>query len=518
MQYAIYLRKSRADLDAEALGQGETLARHRATLIEYAQRNGLEIGEIYQKIVSGESIEARPEMRRLLADVENKRWAGVLCMDIDRLARGDSADQARITKTFKIAETLIITPLKVYDTTRDSDEEYVDFELFMARREYKMISRRIMRGRISSAKEGHFIGSTPPYGYDKVKVEKGRGYTLKPNSESDAVKLMYSLCIGGLGCNAIARKLDDMGIVPRRGGAWSSATISDILTNPVYCGKIRWQYRREEKSLENGIVHVHRRDNPNCIMAEGLHTPLVSEEDFAKAQQFISGRRATRKKENTELQNPLSGLIYCGLCGRMMTRQGTGTKNRSDILRCPSRNCCNVSAKLELVENALIEGLSRWLNDCRVNVSRKPAMDTTEAERNGAEKLRSEIAKLDIQRDRIYSFLEQGVYSPEEFRERMDALNKRREQLSERLKQSEQSISKAEGNRCVYAEIIPRVERVMDIYADSTPAEKNRLLKTIVSKATYIKTERNTRKDPDKCSFTLDVLPLLPEDTTHKTD
>lgn len=62
--YAVYLRKSRADLDAEAMGQGE-------------------------------SIDARPKMKQILREVEQGRWAGVLCMDIDRLARGNSADQAR---------------------------------------------------------------------------------------------------------------------------------------------------------------------------------------------------------------------------------------------------------------------------------------------------------------------------------------------------------------------------------------------------------------------------------------
>ena len=162
MKYAIYLRKSRADLEAEAMGQGETLARHRAALREYAQSHGMEIGAVYEEIVSGESIDARPKMKQLLREVEQGRWAGVLCMDIDRLARGDSADQARVSNTFRISGTLIITPSKVYDQSRESDEEYVDFELFMARREYKAISRRIMRGRIASAKEGHFIGSTPP--------------------------------------------------------------------------------------------------------------------------------------------------------------------------------------------------------------------------------------------------------------------------------------------------------------------------------------------------------------------
>ena len=509
--YAIYLRKSRADLEAEAMGQGETLARHRAALREYAQSHGMEIGAVYEEIVSGESIDARPKMKQLLREVEQGRWAGVLCMDIDRLARGDSSDQARVSNTFRISGTLIITPSKVYDQSRESDEEYVDFELFMARREYKAISRRIMRGRIASAKEGHFIGSTPPYGYDKVRVEKGRGYTLSPNSESDTVKQIYSMCISGMGCNAIARRLDMMGIEPRKGKSWSSASVRDILRNPVYCGRIRWQYRKEEKSLIDGIVTTHRRDNPECIIAQGLHPALISEEEFNNAQQFLNSRRIPHKKENTEMRNPLSGLVYCGMCGSMMTRLGTGSRNHSDTLRCPNRNCGNVSAKLELVESALAEGVARWLNDCRVNVSRKHAADTAKAERTAADKVRAELNKLDSQRERIYSLLEQGVYSAGEFRERMEALEKRRAQLSENLRQAEQAVSEAEGNRQLYAQIIPRVERVMDIYAQSTPEEKNHLLKTIISRAEYIKTERNTRENADRGNFTLNVIPLFPE-------
>lgn len=511
MLYAIYLRKSRADLEAEAMGQGETLARHRAALLDYAAHHGLEIGAVYEEIISGESIDARPKMKQLLREVEQGHWAGVLCMDIDRLARGNSADQARVSNTFRISGTLIITPSKVYDQSRESDEEYVDFELFMARREYKAISRRIMRGRIASVKEGHFIGSTPPYGYDKVKVEKGRGFTLLPNSESDTVKQIYSMCISGMGCNAIARRLDTMGVTPRKGSSWSSASIQDILKNPVYCGKIRWQYRREEKSLTDGIVTTSRRENPDCIIAQGLHPALICEEEFDQAQQFLNSRRIPHKKENTELRNPLSGLVYCGICGSMMTRLGTGSRNHSDTLRCPNRNCGNVSAKLELVESALVEGVARWLNDCRVNVSRKPAADTAKAERTAADKVRAELAKLDSQRERIYSFLEQGVYSAREFRERMEALEKRRTQLSENLRQAEQAVSEAEGNRQLYAQIIPSVERVMDIYAQSTPEEKNRLLKTIISRAEYIKMERNTRGNADRCNFTLNVTPLFPE-------
>ena len=45
--YAIYLRKSRKDLDLEALGEGETLARHRTALLELADKKGLKISRIY---------------------------------------------------------------------------------------------------------------------------------------------------------------------------------------------------------------------------------------------------------------------------------------------------------------------------------------------------------------------------------------------------------------------------------------------------------------------------------------
>lgn len=88
-QYALYLRKSRADLDAEQRGEGETLAKHRAALTDFAHRRGLMIVREYAEIVSGDSIAARPQMQTLLDDVKRGTYAGVIVNDIDRLGRGD---------------------------------------------------------------------------------------------------------------------------------------------------------------------------------------------------------------------------------------------------------------------------------------------------------------------------------------------------------------------------------------------------------------------------------------------
>ena len=162
--YAIYLRKSRADAEAEARGEGETLARHQTILLDLAKRKNLPIGKIYKELVSGETIAARPEIQKLLEEVSEGKWEGVICMEVERLARGDTIDQGIVAQAFKCSNTLIVTPVKTYNPSNEYDEEYFEFNLFMSRREYKTIRRRMTAGRIASVREGNYIGSVAPYG------------------------------------------------------------------------------------------------------------------------------------------------------------------------------------------------------------------------------------------------------------------------------------------------------------------------------------------------------------------
>ena len=139
-QYLIYLRKSRNDAQLEAMGVDD-LERHEKTLLALAKSMNLQIGAIYREVVSGDSIAARPEMQRTLKEVEAGLWKGVLVMEVERLARGDTVDQGIVQRTFQYSETLIVTPAKIYDPNNEFDEEYFEFGLFMRRREYKTIRR-----------------------------------------------------------------------------------------------------------------------------------------------------------------------------------------------------------------------------------------------------------------------------------------------------------------------------------------------------------------------------------------
>lgn len=188
--YAMYLRKSRADLELESMGEEETLARHKAMLYKLADRNDITPEQItvYHEIVSGDSIDARPEMIRLLDDVYAKKYRGVLCVEIERLARGNTRDQGEVAEAFQYSHTLIITPAKTYDPDNEFDVEYFEFGLFMSRREYKTIRRRLETGRYQSVSEGNYIGCRPPYGYDISRASKktGSSFRILPNLYTSA--------------------------------------------------------------------------------------------------------------------------------------------------------------------------------------------------------------------------------------------------------------------------------------------------------------------------------------------
>lgn len=514
MKYAMYLRKSRADPDAEAHGVGETLARHKKMLYALAEKLGLTVDAVYEEVVSGDSIDGRPEIRRLLRAIEARTYAGVLCMDIDRLARGDTIDQGVIARAFRMSETKIITPKKVYDPNSEFDEEYFEFELFMARREFKIIGRRIRRGRLRSAGEGRFIGSAAPFGYNRVKIAGGKGYTLEPDPvEAGVVRLIYELCLGGCGKSAIAKKLDLMGIKPRSGKPWSSSTVANILKNPVYIGKLRWGYRRCVKEMTGGSVIGRREKNENCIYVDGLHPPIVSESDFERVRQTLERRIAAPVKSGLALKNPLSGLVYCGKCGAAMTRLGENSRCRFAALKCSNRYCDTVSGKLNLVEDAVLDFLENWVGELAVGAARvSPLFGAAEAYENNLSALRGELDTIKTQLDRAHDLLEQGIYTAEVFKERSACLSAKREEAARRLAEAERELERYRAERELRGSFIPYPESILAVYREcSDAAEKNRLLKTMIARITYTKTVRNTRRDPGAATFELRILPRVTE-------
>ena len=129
--FAIYLRKSRKDLENKDY---DVLKRHRKILLDFAKSKNIVIHEedIYEEVVSGETIQDRPVIQNLLKKIEVGYYKAVLVMEIERLARGNTIDQGIIAQAFQLTNTLIITPQKTYDTRNEFDNEFLEFGLFMS--------------------------------------------------------------------------------------------------------------------------------------------------------------------------------------------------------------------------------------------------------------------------------------------------------------------------------------------------------------------------------------------------
>lgn len=511
--YCLYLRKSRLEREMEAKGELETLARHEKQLLALAKVKNLPITKIYKEVVSGESIDARPEMQKLLEAVESGEWEGVLVMEIERLARGDTIDQGIVARAFSRHNTKIITPIKTYDPSNEFDEEYFEFGLFMSRREYKTITRRIQRGRVQSAKEGRFLSSVAPYGYDKVKIKSDKGYTLVPNeAEAAVVNLIYEMYLDGNGMTVIAKELDKKGIKPRYRETWSKSTISDILKNPVYMGKIRWSYRKEGKDYgSNGKIRKTRTVNKNCIYVDGLHKAIISENIFNKAQEVRKNNTRKSVKKDLTLKNPLTGVVFCKKCGAPMTRLGPNSHVKYDTIRCSNRYCNNVSAPLELVEQEILNSIREWMESVLLNTENIYNNFDSGINEKALESLEKELETITKQIGKTYDLLEQGTYSTEMFTERNKLLSSRYTETENKIKGIREKLKERISADELVNNVFPRIEKLLNLYPTlSDAASRNSILKDLLFKATYEKSERNTKGTAKRKNFAVEIFPNAP--------
>lgn len=494
MKVAIYLRKSRADEELEkTIGEGETLSKHRKALLKFAKEKNLDIVEIKEEIVSGESLFFRPKMLELLKEVESKLYDGVLVMDMQRLGRGDMQDQGIILKTFKDSHTKIITPQKTYDLSNDFDEEYTEFEAFMSRKELKMITRRMQGGRIRSVEDGNYIGSTAPFGYDINWVNKSR--TLKSNPiESEVVKLVFNMYVDGKGAGTIANYLNSLGYKTKTGKAFERSSIIFILKNPIYIGKVTWKKKEIKKSKDpNKVKDTRTRDVSEWIIADGKHEAIIDTQLFNRAQEILKNKYHVPYQLVNGAANPLAGIIVCGVCGSKMVLR---TLRGISRILC-TKKCGNRSARFDLIEADILRELEEYTKNYKPN-RKKAKNNDYEVYIKQQTLLDKELETLNNQKMKLFDLLEQGIYDNDTFVERSKNINERIEKTVEALTEIQQLID--ESTNMNTGDSIIEFKNAIDAYKKTSDIQKkNELMKSILIRAEY-------KKDKDKKGDDFEIM------------
>ena len=246
-------------------------------------------------------ISERPSLNRLIEKVFLDEINGVFVVDFDRLSR-------EFHESFIIREQFKKHNVRLFDTKGEIslfDETHgllMNLSSLLGDYEIQRTRTRIKRNLERNALDGKVGGGNLlNFGYKKGKDKRFEIDEV----ESEVVKLIFSLCIQGMGTKVISNYLNDNSIPTKRnlmenGGLkvrgelktnflWRDATVYRILKNPIYKGK------RLYKNKES--------DCPN----------IISEETFELAQLSLNRRNEFKNTTNKHFYL-LKGLITCGVC------------------------------------------------------------------------------------------------------------------------------------------------------------------------------------------------------------
>lgn len=478
----VYLRKSRSD--DPLLTIEEVFQKHEAELNEWIARNldhPIPKENYYKEVCSGESISSRPEFKKLLARIESNKIKAVLVVECSRLGRPDLEEIGKISKLFRYTNTHIITPHKIFDLNYEYDKEQFERELMRSNDYLEYFKKIQKRGIDISVKDGNYVGSIAPYGYDKTQVIIGKRKhpTLIINKdEARIVRLIFDWYGNErIGAVKICHRLNEMGIPTRNGGLWTRPTIRTILNNEHYIGKIRYYYRQTSYDVVDQQIVKGMRYNEDYLLIDGKHDAIIDEELFYRIKNMPT--KISRTKTSTTLQNPLASLLYCE-CGKSMNYiPHRGIRRYT----CDGQKYChNASADAKEVLQAVCDVIKTHIEDLTV------LSTTTDADKNKQneeyiEFLEKRLVELENKELSLWDkFSEDGMPKT--------VFEKLKNRCEEEKANVEQALEDAYANRTEevdYAERIVTLHEAIDyIMDDNISGEaKNKLLKTIIKRIDY---------------------------------
>ena len=254
--------------------------------------------------ITGRKVVGRDAFRQMIgmAKTKPKPFDAILLWKFSRFAR--NRDDAVMYKSI-LRKQLGIDVISISEPMAEGKMGIITEALIEAMDEYYSINlaEEVKRGMEEKHRRGE-LQSTPAYGYC-VKEN-----VLTPTEpEATHVKELFRRFIAGEGTYPLAGWLNNIGARTHRGNRFENRTVEYILRNPVYIGKLRWN--------PNGRTR-RDYDNPDVILVDGKHEPLIDAETFEAAQKRIAEVKAIWKykgKPAAVQKDWLSGLVRCSTCG-----------------------------------------------------------------------------------------------------------------------------------------------------------------------------------------------------------
>lgn len=507
----MYLRKSRTD--NPLLTIDEVLSNHESQLDEWCERNlpyTIPKENRFKEIISGgDSVRDRLQFQRVLKLLESPQYKAIIVKEISRLGRPDKQEIGYISNILRYTNSYVITPTRIFNIADDFERKMFEQELEQGHF-YLEYSKNIMGvGRTVSVSRGNFIGSIPPYGYDKVwvKEDKTEYPTLVENKEqADVVRLIFDLYVNkDLGYQRICNTLESMNIKPPKGKHWSPASLKDMLQNIHYIGKVKWNWRKTKTIVKDGeIVRTRPKSQMGeYFVCEGKHEAIVSEELFNAAQDKLG--RNNRTPAFKQIRNPFASILFCK-CGKAMSlrfyKKNDGTERCAPRLICNDSHCDTGSCTYDEFVNGVCNILEQSITDFETKSNNTDETDSIKLHQNLIKNLEKKLK--DIQAKELSQWEAQSDPNPENrmpkdiFKQLNAKLLIEKEEVQQALNKAYQSMPEPVN----YKEKVIKFKDALSVLKNpkANPEEKNIVLKSCIDRIEYFreKPERLKKQPGEK--------------------
>lgn len=497
---ALYTRVSTIEQSEE----GYSIDEQERLLRSWAEKNNYEVYKCYSdRGISGKDIKNRPALKELLKDAEEKKFDMVISWKINRISR-KLADVLKIVDILEKNDITFKSYSEPFETDTPAGKMQFQMMALIGEFERGTIAQNVKMGMCAKAKSGEWCGGRV-LGYDLVPVENQEGAKRKKNrltineKEAEAVRFIFNEYVNGKGYKAITNQLNKLSYKTKKGNDFSVGSIREILTNPVYIGKVRYNVR------QNWSEKRRRNINANPIITDGIHEPIIDEGLWDKVQAIMESKKG-KPSRIYDGEYPLTGILRCPKCGagmvisRTTNKLADGTKKRIAYYCCGAwknkgTSVCNSNTiRVDKANEYVFTKISELLSNEKmvetiVNNINKERHKKINPAKKELERIDKELEKIDRKKTKLFEAYEEDLISKEEFKERKDELNKRAKSLQEEKEPLLVTLSDDVSEEIPYGFIKSILENFSKVLTESaTREQQKKLLHMIISEITINET------------------------------
>jgi len=475
MRIGIYIRVS----TDEQAKEGFSIETQRRIDNAFAIVKGAD--EVVEYIDDGYSAKnlRRPAVQRMIEDCKKRKLDAVLVWKLDRLTR-DLRDMLMLMDdVFRKYSIEFISATESIDTTTPAGRLFLSILGAFAQNEREVNALRVKTVMTEISKGCKHMGGVPPYGY----IVNTQGfYEIEPK-EAEAVRMIFEMRGDGRSYTDISEALNKAGHKSRNGKGFGKNSLYDMLRNEKYTGV--YIYNRAAEADPDGKRN-NRASKPeeDIIRIEGGMPAIISIEQWKKVRSMTREGQSVGGKNHAKNIYVLSGLVYCGECGRKMSIANAG-RNRDGsywrAYRCPDKCVPGVEyRKLEDCVFEFIENLARDKDLVEKTIKTIEEFNTYTAEDANEDlgKMRAEIKEAQRQRDNLFKLASKSDDPPvslmEEIKRREGEIGNLRRQIS---------IKEASVLRISIADVRTRFELLANI-RDLSKEEQKKVVNEVIEAVT----------------------------------